>query len=93
MAEYEKGNYVIVGGDWNQTPYGFEPGFLPISLIPSTLLMWKRIILHLTGPGPYDPLLPTNRRVAVPYNQATSLTTVIDYYLLSPNIRWRSKNH
>ena len=34
----------------------------------------------------YDPATPTNRRVAVPYERAHSLTTIIDYYLLSPNI-------
>ena len=35
----------------------------------------------------YDSETPTNRRVAVPYDKETSLTTVIDCYLLSPNIK------
>jgi endonuclease/exonuclease/phosphatase family metal-dependent hydrolase len=34
----------------------------------------------------FDSDHPTNRRVAVPYDPETSLTTVIDYYLLSPNL-------
>ena len=34
----------------------------------------------------YDPELPTNRRVSKPYDRSTTLTTVIDYYLLSPNL-------
>ncbi len=31
LSEYEKGNYVIVGGDWNQTPFGLEP----VATLPS----------------------------------------------------------
>ena len=31
-------------------------------------------------------IVPTNRRLAIPYDPALSPTTVIDYYLLSPNI-------
>jgi endonuclease/exonuclease/phosphatase family metal-dependent hydrolase len=31
--------------------------------------------------------LPTNRRVKAPYTQGTTLTTVIDFFLLSPNVQ------
>ena len=87
LEEYGKGNYIIAGGDWNQTPNGMKPElpshvFDTISLtyvekdFPSTEWTWA-----------YDPNLPTNRRVAQPYKQDTSPTTVIDYFLLSPNIK------
>ena len=86
LSEYEKGNYIVVGGDWNQTPYGFDP-VLPFHQFDTLDLT------HIDKDYPaadwtwaYDTTLPTNRRVAVPYNRSTSLTTVIDYYLLSPNI-------
>ncbi|RLD69205.1 MAG: hypothetical protein DRI98_10840 [Bacteroidetes bacterium] len=85
-SEYNKGNYVIVGGDWNQTPYGFKPE-LPSHQFDTVNLTY----VDKDYPGPdwtwaYDSDLPTNRRVETPYDRSTSLTTVIDYYLLSPNI-------
>lgn len=88
LEEYEKGNYVIVGGDWNQTPYGLEPS-LPSHPFDTINLTY----IEKNYPGSewhwaYDPSLPTNRRVALPYNRSTSLTTVIDCYLLSPNIEF-----
>ena len=86
LAEYDQGNYVIVGGDWNQTPYGLKPE-LPSHRFDTINLTY----VEKNYPAPdwtwaFDPGLPTNRRVSVPYNPSTSLTTVIDYYLLSPNI-------
>jgi endonuclease/exonuclease/phosphatase family metal-dependent hydrolase len=86
LNEYEQGNYLIVGGDWNQTPYGFKPE------LPSHQFDTKNLIYVEEGfpdqgwTWAFDDRLPTNRRVSVPYQQATSLTTVIDYFLLSPNI-------
>ena len=86
LHEYKQGNYVIVGGDWNQTPYGFKPE-LPSHPFDTVNLTY--VEKDFPEPGwtwAFDPTLPTNRRVNVPYKQATSLTTVIDCFLLSPNI-------
>ena len=86
MEEYEKGNYIIVGGDWNQTPFGFQPAFEhnTFDTVQLTCIEGKYL------PGDwiwfYDPTVPTNRRLAIPYDPALSPTTVIDFYLLSPNI-------
>ena len=84
--EYGKGNYIIVGGDWNQTPYGFEPRFeydrfdtIQLSYIEQDYLPGEWTWL-------YDPGVPTNRRVDIPYVSGVSRTAVIDYYLLSPNL-------
>jgi len=86
LSEYEKGNYVIVGGDWNQTPYGLEPE-LPSHRFDTEDL----IFIEKDYPAPgwnwaYDASLPTNRRVATPYDKSSSLTTVIDFFLASPNV-------
>jgi hypothetical protein len=85
-GEYGKGNYVIVGGDWNQTPFGFRPLFerdvfdtLQLSYIPEHYLPGEWTWL-------YDPSVPSNRRVDKPYSAGTSRTTVIDFFLLSPNL-------
>jgi endonuclease/exonuclease/phosphatase family metal-dependent hydrolase len=84
--EYSKGNYVIVGGDWNQTPPGFVPEFeydefdtIQLSYIGENYLPagWKWL---------YDAGVPTNRRVGIPYLAGVSRTTVIDFFLLSPNL-------
>ncbi len=85
LSEYAKGNYIIVGGDWNQCPPKFENKFNGYLMdmedkmdIPEDYLAeWKW--LH------YDSI-PTNRRIKYPFDKAKSLTTVIDFYLLSPNI-------
>jgi len=86
LSEYEKGNYVIVGGDWNQTPYGLEPE-LPSHHFDTDNLTF--IEKDYPAPGwnwAYDASLPTNRRVATPYDKSNSLTTVIDCFLASPNV-------
>lgn len=86
LSEYAKGNYIIVGGDWNQSPFGLPPE-LPAHRFDTENLTY----VEQGYPAPewtwaYDPGLPTNRRVTTPYDRATSLTTIIDYYLLSPNL-------
>jgi len=86
LNEYKEGNYLIVGGDWNQTPYGFTPE-LPSHLFDTVNLTFvEKDFPEPVWSWAFDPTLPTNRRVSVPYNKSTSLTTVIDYFLLSPNI-------
>jgi len=84
-AEYKKGNYVVVAGDWNQCPPNYKSNFkdnlqdnenrTDISTIFLPKYNWM-----------YDNSLPTNRRVSAPYKKGETLTTVIDFYLLSPNI-------
>jgi endonuclease/exonuclease/phosphatase family metal-dependent hydrolase len=85
-AEYDKGNYIIVGGDWNQSPPGYQCSYtsdvfdkedfttIPDSFLPDT---WKWV---------YDPAAATNRRVIFPYKRGITTTTIIDFYLLSPNV-------
>lgn len=83
--EYEKGNYIIVGGDWNQCPPDFNPEFKlnpmdnenRMDIEKDYIAGWNWI---------YDSKIPTNRRLKTPYDQKTTLTTVIDFFLVSPNI-------
>jgi len=86
LTEYEKGNYVIVGGDWNQTPYGFSPALPSHKFDTLNLTFVEAGYPEDDWIWAYDNSLPTNRRVSAPYNRSTSLTTVIDFYLLSPNM-------
>jgi endonuclease/exonuclease/phosphatase family metal-dependent hydrolase len=84
--EYKTGNYIIVGGDWNQTPDGFQPHFGNDKF--DTVQLYHIPADYLPGDWTwlYDPGVPTNRRVDIPYVSGISRTTVIDFYLLSPNL-------
>lgn len=84
--EYKKENYIIVAGDWNQCPPDFTPEFkenimdtiVKTDISSDYLPKWTWL---------YDNALPTNRRVTAPYVKGKTLTTVIDFFLLSPNIK------
>ncbi|NOR34829.1 MAG: endonuclease/exonuclease/phosphatase family protein [Bacteroidales bacterium] len=87
LSEYENGNYVIGGGDGNQTPYGLEPE-LPSHRFDTEDLTY--VEKDFPAPGwlwAYDVSMPTNRRLAQSYDQASTPTTIIDYFLTSPNIQ------
>ncbi|MDF1571969.1 MAG: endonuclease/exonuclease/phosphatase family protein [Bacteroidales bacterium] len=86
LEEVAAGNDVVAGGDWNQCPAGFEPEFAVDRFDTEDL-----IYIEADYPAPdwtwaYDPATPTNRRVMHPYTRGDSPTTVIDYFLLSPNV-------
>lgn len=89
QAEYEKGNYVIAGGDFNQ-------------VFPGSLELWPNSHPELWEPGVLEPeLLPEGWRFACdletpscrllnqPYDPADAAGTqyyVIDGFILSPNV-------
>ena len=92
-SEYEKGNYVIAGGDFNQVfpgslerypnthPENWEPGVLDAELLPAG---WTLA---------YDLTTPTCRLLNQPYNPADREGTqyyVIDGLILSPNVALKS---
>lgn len=94
LKEYQNGNYVVIGGDWNLNP----PGFL-FSDISNGDLASNNII---GGIDPdlftsdwtwvYDKNTPTNRQVNSPYQQGKTPVTILDFFLLSPNIKFLEIN-
>jgi endonuclease/exonuclease/phosphatase family metal-dependent hydrolase len=88
FSEYEKGNFVIVGGDWNQNPIGYSIERLPMvdvrrriepAIEPDFLPKeWKWV---------FDPAIPTNRDVDAPYERGKTRTTIIDFFVVSPNVK------
>ncbi len=88
LSEYRQGHYVVIGGDWNRNPPGYLPGSfstgdtavrndlgpVPENFMPET---WKWI---------FDSSAPTNRHVDQPYRKGETETTIVDYFLISPNI-------
>lgn len=88
LAEYEKGNYVIAGGDWNMNPPGFDPGAFT-GPDPGKKVL-PAIEPDFFPPGwqwVYDPATPTNRDVDHPYTKGLTRTTIIDFFVASPNIK------
>jgi endonuclease/exonuclease/phosphatase family metal-dependent hydrolase len=85
LNEYQNGNYIITGGDWNQTPPEFKSEFpgnktdtaqmiIPTDYLPAD---WKWV---------YDNKTPSERNVVAAYNPSTTPTTIFDFFLISPNI-------
>lgn len=87
MEEYGKGNYVVVGGDWNQLPPGFDNNTFKKK--ESDTYEQSRVPEGFPADGwqfAYDAGVPTNRKLAKPYDRDSTFCTVIDYFLLSPNV-------
>ena len=87
LEEYKQGNYVIAGGDWNQSPYGFPKIFDDQQF---DLDNYTEIEENYPDQGwiwAWDGSHPTNRRVATSYTRGETPTTLIDFYLLSPNVQ------
>jgi endonuclease/exonuclease/phosphatase family metal-dependent hydrolase len=84
VNEYALGNYVIVGGDWNQFPPDYHP-----TLSGADGVIGMNVEKNYPESGwnwVYDVSLPTNRKLNMPYKAGKTETVVIDYFLVSPNI-------
>lgn len=86
LKEYEKGNFVIAGGDWNQTlikDFQLDPNLLtewtPGSLDWDSLPNWEIGV---------DEKNPTNRSLIKPYigNEDKLAEFFIDGFIVSPNV-------
>ena len=86
LAEYQKGNYLIVGGDWNECPPGFKPKFEGQVFDTINLFYVDKDYMPATWKWSYDNTHPSNRRVTIPYEKGVCPVTLIDFYLTSPNV-------
>lgn len=88
LAEYAKGNFVVAGGDWNQSPPGFSlTTFGPDYQSESFLL--TNVPAGFMPEGwkwAFDPTEPTNRYLIKAYKQGETFTSIIDFFLVSPNV-------
>lgn len=80
--EYLKGNYVVIGGDWNQCPPNYTPinpngGYNEFILSNDQLPQGFEWVA--------DPSTPTNRKLETVYTP-DSYTSVIDHFAVSPNL-------
>jgi len=81
--QYQAGNYVVIGGDWNQNP----PEFHQLSENPFHSLDYqlKKTSLEKSWKWAWDRWQPTNRSLDKPLAEGVK-KTIIDFYALSPNL-------
>jgi endonuclease/exonuclease/phosphatase family metal-dependent hydrolase len=88
LREYAKGNTVVAGGDWNQNPPDFDPAKAAGGPFPVAAGDKMDPLLFPAGwQFAYDAGYPSNRNVDTPLRRGTTRTTVIDFYICSPNVR------
>jgi endonuclease/exonuclease/phosphatase family metal-dependent hydrolase len=89
LEEFAKGHYVIIGGDWNQNPPGFNPEQIQNGDVPGKNDL-PNVPDDFMPPGwkwAFDPSVPTNRDVSEPYKKGKTSATILDYFLISPNLQ------
>ncbi len=87
LAEYQAGNYLIAGGDWNANPPVFDPAKI---ITGDKVKQVEFTDLQTFFPDwefAFDPQRPTNRNVDNAYQKGTTPVTTIDFFLVSPNIK------
>lgn len=88
-SEYRKGNYVVLGGDWNMQ--------IADTKFPHTTteehLFWLYDFPPKMLPEGWrfgvDPATPTVRTLHKPYVEGENYTTIIDGFAYSPNVNLR----
>jgi len=86
-TEYRKGNYVVLGGDWNIAPPDFNVHKWEKEKQHDPLYLLKNNPVYIPGwHYAADINTPTNRKNNHAFDPKTTYTTVIDYFFVSPNI-------
>lgn len=85
-AVYARGDYAVAGGDWNQFPPAYQGvmGFVPPDLSPEQML--PESYPETGWQWAFDPSTPSNRALAAPFDPTGTFRSVLDFYLVSPNI-------
>lgn len=85
--EYEAGNYVVAGGDWNMNPPNFTPStdFGGHNYIPADVVIPQNY-LPKEWSYAFDYSRPSNRHMDESYHKGSTGTTTIDFFIVSPNI-------
>jgi endonuclease/exonuclease/phosphatase family metal-dependent hydrolase len=86
IKEYEAGNYVVLGGDWNQCPPFFRFDTFKTGEKDYETSSLNADIFPKNWSFGYDPTKSTNRKTKDPYVKGKTFETLIDYYLVSPNV-------
>ncbi|MCH2198874.1 MAG: endonuclease/exonuclease/phosphatase family protein [Flavobacteriales bacterium] len=83
-AEFDKGNYVVIGGDWNQCPPNYTPQNPDPASYGEFILEEDQLPEGFSWVA--DPTIPTNRKLETVYTDS-SYTSVIDHFVVSSNVQ------
>ena len=90
QGEYNKGNYVIAGGDWNHDIANSSNSFETQQKVPE----WVKAIIEEEIPEHFsfaqDTSVATCRSTDMPYKKGVNYTVVLDGFLVSDNIQINS---
>jgi endonuclease/exonuclease/phosphatase family metal-dependent hydrolase len=87
LQEYGLGNYVVVGGDWNENPPDYDKmKFYSCYYKKTGLPRIPEDYLPENWHWAYDRKIPTNRDVDEAFRSGFTPTTTIDYFVTSPNV-------
>lgn len=94
--DYEAGNYIICGGDFNQDLLGNSPEIFgtletsenwakafPTELLPEGF----QIVYDQLDDSQRKALIPSCRNANEPYNKDTTFVTMVDGFIISDNVR------
>ena len=93
--EYDKGNYVIVGGDFNHTLNIADDTFSSEQLVPNWVytLTNENLPEGMSIVNAYNNKdVPTCRTADIPYTKGVNYTSVIDGFIISDNIIATAEN-
>lgn len=95
QEEYKKGNYVIVGGDFNHALYGTGHAFACRQQYPA----WVQDMGNEDLPDHFSFVVarngtqvPTCRGADIPYQKGVNYVTVVDGFLVSDNVHAEALN-
>jgi endonuclease/exonuclease/phosphatase family metal-dependent hydrolase len=90
LKEYSAGNFVLLGGDWNAVLPGVRMDEFTQRKPNAHLLKLNEDFLPSGWTWGIDRSRPSNRSTNVPYDPQKNYLTVIDGFVVSPNVRIES---
>ncbi|MDN5341735.1 MAG: hypothetical protein PWP28_610 [Oceanotoga sp.] len=87
LKEYENGNWVIIGGDWNMKfPEITDDFFESTQGVQSWVKTIDENLMPEDWKWVYDSKVPTSRSADIVYEKGVNYTTILDGFLVSPNV-------
>lgn len=91
LERYNEGHYVVLGGDWNSIFPGIDINQFKPYTTDEEYLFWVQSIPENWTPENwqwcYDSKIATSRSLEQPFEKGENFTTIIDGFLVSPNLR------
>lgn len=87
LSEYNKGNYVVAGGDFNQSPVGLVKEFEGEIFDDKEYIAVSDTLFPKEWHFVFDNSCPSNRRTDVIYEKGRTRVALLDFFIASPNVK------